>query len=122
MRTPTEQELLEATRHLLRESERACDELTVARLRAARLRALDAKRSRLLLPSWRTASGFAAAGVVAVLAGTLWFGTPSDLPTPRGSETAIAIADIEMLATTESPEFYTDIEFYDWLATEPDAS
>ncbi len=120
MSTPSEQELREATRRLLQESERACDELTVARLRAARLRALDARRSRFLLPSWKAISGFATAGAVAALAGILWFNLPSDLPIPRGNETAIA--DIEMLATKESPEFYTDIEFYDWLASEPDAS
>jgi hypothetical protein len=119
MRTPDEQELLEATRRLLRESERGCDEFTVARLRAARLRALDAKRPRFLLPSGKTMSGFATAGVVAALAGVLWFNTPSDLPIPRGSETAVA--DIEMLATKESPEFYTDMEFYNWLASETDA-
>lgn len=118
MKKPNEQELLETTRRLLEKSVRECDELTVARLRAARLRALDARR-QLRFTSWWNVGGIAAAGIAAALAGLIWFSTPSELPVPRHTETAGV--DMELLAN-ESPEFYTELDFYDWLASEADAS
>lgn len=118
MNRPTERELLEATRRLLRESERACDDLTVARLRAGRLRALEAKRGPLR-GWWPWAGGIATAGMVAALAGTLWFNVFSDSPLSDKEQTIVA--DVDLLTTQENLEFYTEIEFYDWLASEPDA-
>lgn len=118
MTTPSENELLQTARQLLRESERAQDELTIARLRAARLRALEAKpRARWLSMQW--VGSVVAAGAVAMLAGVIWLNMPSEATAPNGTE---AVADIELLTTSESPEFYTDLEFYDWLASEADAS
>lgn len=119
MRTPTEQELQEAARRLRQKNELECDDFTVARLRAARLRALEARR-RPFLMSWQALGGIATAGIAAALAGVLWLKAPSDLPSPRGSETPVA--DIELLTTKESPDFYTELDFYDWLASEADAS
>jgi hypothetical protein len=118
MKTPNEQELLEATRQLLRKNERAIDELTVARLRAARRRALDAKRGPRL--SWPIFGGIATAGIVAALAGVVWLNAPSDLSLPAGTEGTGA--DLELLTSKDNPEFYTDIDFYDFLASETDAS
>lgn len=118
MSAPDERELLEATRRLLQQSERACDEFTVARLRAARLRALDAKH-RPLARSWPWAGGIFTAGVTAALAGMLWFNTASELPLPHSAEAIVGDMD---LLTTESPDFYAEMEFYDWLASDPDAS
>lgn len=118
MKKPDEQELLEITRRLLEKSARECDALTVARLRAARLRALEAPRQPRFM-SWWSLGGVASAGIAAALAGLLWFSTPPELPGPRHQETAGV--DMELLAN-EGPEFYTDLDFYDWLASEADAS
>lgn len=117
MKTPSEQELLEATRRLLRENERAIDELSIARLRAVRLRALDAKGNPRRL--WQIFGGVAAAGIVAALAGVIWLNARSDLPLPADVEGAGA--DVELLTSKDNPEFYNDIDFYDFLATQTDA-
>jgi hypothetical protein len=69
---------------------------------------------------WWSLGGLATAGMAAVLAGLLWFNAPSDLPGPRHPETAGT--DMELLATKDNPDFYTELDFYDWLAAEADAS
>lgn len=117
MTEPTEKDLLQAAGRLLRQSEHELDELTSARLRAARLGALEAKaRERL---SWPLSGGAVAAGLALALAGVLWLRAPSELPVPPGTDTTVA--DLDLLAI-ESPEFYTELEFYRWLASQPDAS
>ncbi|MFL6655514.1 MAG: hypothetical protein ACJ8KA_12050 [Sulfurifustis sp.] len=117
MTTPEERDIVETARRVLHRSERDCDELTVARLRAARRRALEAE-PRPAFRRWSLAGAVAAAATIAGLAGVLWLQTPSDMaPVP----TASSVADIDLLTTNESPEFYNDLDFYDWLATDSDA-
>lgn len=120
MTAPNENELLETARRLLRESELGQDEFTVARLRAARLRALEAK-PRPWLPSMRWLGSVVAAGAVAMLAGVIWLNTPSDVTLPRANDSTV-VADIDLLTAKETPEFYTELEFYDWLESDADAS
>lgn len=115
MTESSEKDLLQAARRLLRESEHELDELTSARLRAARLRALDAKRGGF---AWRLSGGFVAAGLALSLAGVLWLRAPVDVAAPPANESTVA--DIDLLAT-ENPEFYSDLEFFRWLADQPDA-
>ena len=109
-------DLHEAARRLLRHQEQSLDELTVARLRAARRRALaeEPRRRR----TFAFAGGLVAAGMAFALAGVVWLRAPSDLPPP--AEEA-SVADLDLLET-ESPEFYSDLEFYRWLATQSDAT
>lgn len=115
MKESSERDLLKAARRLLRESEHELDELTRAKLRAARLRALDAKPRSAV---WRMGAGLVAAGLVVSLAGALWLRAPLDVAAPPASESTVA--DIDLLVT-ENPEFYSDLEFYRWLADQPDA-
>ncbi len=76
------------------------------RLRAARRTALEgAAGSR---PRWLWASGLAVAAT-AVLAVFLWLAPPTQGPAPQ-------LEDLELLSSSESLEFYEDLEFYDWLA------
>ena len=117
MTGPTEKDLLQSADRLLRQSERELDELTAAKLRAARLRALETRPRHGLL--WRLTGGFAAAGLALGLAAVMWFQAPSDTAAPRASEAAVA--DLDLL-TTESPDFYSELEFYRWLAGDSDAS
>lgn len=108
-------------RNTLNELERAAtslDELTVARLRAARLRAVAAAEARrpsrmawwLPLP---------AAALVALIAVT------TTLMLARGPEPTMTAAgdDVDwLIATGEAPDFFKEqLEFYHWLGDEPDA-
>lgn len=87
------------------------DELTVARLRAARRRALD--RPRAWSWGWNgvAAAGLATAALAVVLvAGHLWLNqTPAPL-------VVVGLEDLEMLSAREQPEFFSELDFYDWLA------
>ena len=117
MTEPTDKQLLDAAARLRHESERALDELTIARLRAARLNAAARALGRLRF--WTFAGGVAAAGMALALAGVIWLRAPSDLPDAQPTEPALA--DLELLVT-DSPEFYGNLEFYEWLASQSGAS
>jgi ferric-dicitrate binding protein FerR (iron transport regulator) len=111
-----ERDLLQAASRLHRQAEQQLDQLTVARLRAARKRALDASpRPRF---AWLLSGGLATAAVAAAVAGMVWFQLPSDSLAPVEP----VVADVDILTTAESPEFYGELEFYDWLASKADAS
>ena len=86
---------------------------TRRRLAQARYAALDAlPRARGF--GWGYAvGGVAAAGVVAVLASALWLLQPAPTRAPVAEQ---ALADIDLLATTDAPDFYVELEFYEWLA------
>lgn len=117
MTEPTEDKLLDAAAQLRRESERGLDELTIARLRAARLNAAAHSPGRRRF--WAFAGGVATAGMAFALAGVIWLRAPSELPDAPSTEPVLA--DLELLAT-DSPEFYGNLEFYEWLASQSDAS
>ncbi len=94
------------------------DEFTRARLKAARLRALDHYRpgrgwsaARL----WSLGLSASALVMVGVVAGWLWFASP--LAPQLGG-----IDDIELLAAQDNPEFYRELDFYQWLASRGEAS
>lgn len=95
--------------------DRAAAELndtTVARLRAARNRAVATTRRRPLAAlRWLPLS--AAAAIVAVTAMALWWRAPESA--------LIATEEIEWSLTKDDPEFFTDLEFYDWIRFEQDA-
>lgn len=116
MTQPEERDLLAAAQQLRHEAEPQIDELTRAELSAARRRALDAKPARDY--RWLSIGGFVTAGLALALSGILWLETPTEQSLPPSSET---IANLDLLATPESPDFFSDLEFYDWLATEADA-
>lgn len=94
------------------------DEFIRARLKAARLRALDHYRpgrgwsaSRI----WSVGLSASALVMVGVVAGWLWFASPLS-PQPGG------IDDIELLAAQDNPEFYRELDFYQWLASRGETS
>lgn len=110
----SEQQLIEQLGQQLRDSEDELDELTAARLRAARQLALESvgqsrDRYRYFLP----AGGFAAASV-AILAVMLWSGDRG-MPVP-----ALTADDWEMIAEGDL-QLIEDFEFYDWLPEEEPA-
>lgn len=119
MNESDEKNLLETAKRLRHDREHALDELTIARLRAARLNAVAKKRGSRR--SWRLAGALAATGFALAVAGIVWLQTPSQLTPPPTAESA-ALTDIDMLSSTDGPDFYGNLEFYRWLATQSNAS
>lgn len=111
MNDDKDHEFLKRVRAELDRGADALDELTVARLRAARRRALDARpRAR----AWFVAGGVTAGLVTAALLAVL-------LAPPAGGPPGTAgLEQIELLADADV-DLYNDLEFYRWLAEHPDA-
>jgi hypothetical protein len=105
---PRDQQLAQALRGALRASE-AVDAVTAARLAAARRRALTAPAAAHPAFSWGLPAGMAAAA----LALALWV-TPSTQPGPALADTRTAAA-LDVLTDDNDPQFYRDLEFYQWL-------
>lgn len=101
-----------AVKRELDRSAEALDGLTLARLRSARLRALDAQpRPR----RWLIAGGLATATLSAALVAVLLF-APTVAP---------PLADLEqfdLLSENDGLDLYGDLEFYRWLAARADAA
>ena len=103
MNTEPEKEFVERVRTTLERNTQTLDELTVARLRAARKQALDARPQRF---GYRTA-GWIAAGITAGLVTILLFHSATH--TPPGVEQIEWVAEAEI-------DLSHDLEFYQWLA------
>lgn len=107
-----EARLAERTRQALRQSERTLDTDTTARLRSAREQAVAMMQRPRWALNWAVPVGAVAAGllVFALLP------TTTPVLEPKGMES------LEILADDMGPEFYQDLEFYEWLeATRPAA-
>jgi hypothetical protein len=115
----TDEEFLKRARQTLDRAATDIDELTAARLRAARLRALDAAATTpRWRPAWLTVAGSAvAAGLVAIVVGTLWFA----VPTPHAPMPVADADDFELLTMAENPDFFEELDFYEWLTDHDDA-
>lgn len=108
----SESRVVEAARQVLDTRARDLDEITSARLRAARLRALDARPVPRWRSQWVALAGVATAAIAVVLvAGPLWLRPAGPPPL-----SVAGLEDLELLSTREHPEFFGDLEFYDWLA------
>jgi hypothetical protein len=94
-------------RRALDERANALDPETRVRLRAARLRALDALEERRAFGA-RAALAAAAAGLAGIgLFAAWWLREP-----PLALE---GLEDVEILAAAEDWELYDDLDFYRWL-------
>lgn len=101
-----EKDLPAFARQQLQQHANKLDDITGARLRAARKRALAATPARSQ-PLWLPA-GLAASTVAALLALTLWQGEPLVNPDPLNG-------DWEQIATSDDLELIEQLEFYEWL-------
>ncbi len=105
----TERRFIESAKAHLDRTVDGLDGRTLARLREARRRALEASPRRVPWLMW--AGGFATA-CVALLVASLWLFSPTTPgPTP-------GLEDVEILASSEDLGFYDDLDFYHWLADE----
>lgn len=111
--TSDQRRLAANVRNTLEES--PLDAVTQARLSAARHRALSTVRASSRLPLWAGAA--LAAGLILAVSLSLQPAavTPPGLPLDEDS--------LEWLAlTTETPEVYEELEYYEWLNSNTDAS
>jgi len=113
--------LLDDARTTLNRRAEELDDSVVAKLRAARMRATEAADRQRDAGSWisrvagagqslalsRMTGSLAAASMVLAVAVTVWLANPV---APRNN-----LEDLEILAASEAPEFYQDLEFYFWL-------
>lgn len=103
-------------KHIRARLDRAASELddfTVARLRAARKNALASVSQRpFAMFGWLPMSA-AATMIIAIVVTTLWFQAPDP--------TGLAAEELEWSLVRDDPDFFSDLEFYDWLRHEQDA-
>jgi len=113
----TEDKFLDAAKRALDTAEKNLDAGTVARLRAARRQALEAGAQRSLRPAWLFPVGaLAAAAAVVTIATLLWFSAPTNNISLQAN-----VDDLGLLTAPENPDFFADLEFYDWLDKNADA-
>lgn len=108
-----EEALLRQVRNSLDASTETLDAATCTRLRAARAHALQHPRVRQPWLLWP--AGGVALAAAALLSWALWFNGPA-------GHTPAALEQLELLSSTENLELYTDLDFYQWLASDTDAS
>ncbi|MHB8534922.1 MAG: hypothetical protein ACYDBW_05685 [Sulfuricaulis sp.] len=111
----TEDKFLNAAKRALESAEKNLDAATLVRLRAARRQALDHGTTRVARPAWLFPAGALAAAVVAIVAVLMWYPTPDNKPLQAN------LNDLGLLTAPESPDFFADLEFYDWLDKNADA-
>jgi len=107
-----ESRFIAAAKTELERSTQQLDELTIARLRAARQRAIDARPRRR---AWLAAGGLATAALSAALVAVLLFA-------PAAPPPATGLEQLELLSENDGIELYRDLEFYRWLAEHADAA
>ena len=86
------------------------------RLRLARYQALEAYQEKHNY--WKPASGFALATMLLVAIGVWQFGgNQRSIEQFNERDTVIAQSneDLELIASSDSMQFYQDLEFYQWL-------
>jgi len=100
--------LIDKSRRLLDERVDKLGDNVITRLRAARLRATEVADRKNTRPAWiKPVGGLVTATLVVGIATSLWMANPS---VPNNG-----IEDLDILASSESPEFYQDLDFYLWL-------
>ena len=105
--TGREEALMRAARAQLEHDAARLDAVSVARLRSARARALDAKTSPRQFPGWLPAG--AVALVIATTAVVLL------IPQPATDGTAAMMSTLD-----DNYELYENLEFYEWLEADTD--
>lgn len=108
-----EARFLEKTRQALLASEGRLDAATLARLREARAKAVEAagegSRGFFRVPNWMRAGAFATAAAAVILF-AVWVDPPKqELPVK-------SVDEFEIVLYADNLELYEDMDFYEWLA------
>ena len=110
---------INALQQQLRESEQGIDELTQARLRAARTKAIETAKAPSR-PRWFVPAA-AAASIMLVITVTLVTRPLLQDNNATNGELAL-LEDIDMLSDKTSLELIENLEFYEWLDVNDDKS
>lgn len=105
--------LVSAARAELDLSARQLDELTRARLKAARLRALSAMPAVAYRAHWPAVLAIASVSAIVLGMAFLWPAPPDSLP-------AMNEASDWMTTLDDGYELYENLEFYEWLEAQSD--
>ncbi|MCG6980961.1 MAG: DUF3619 family protein [Deltaproteobacteria bacterium] len=111
-----ERVFLEKVRRTLDDSVENLDAQTLSRLTQARHNAVEQVKSKPYLRThrfWLTTAGLVTTAAAVLLAIFL-------TRAPSVPQYYSAIEDVEILAANDSPEFFSQLEFYAWLVEEMD--
>lgn len=116
---PTDRELVMRARAIYSEACANVDSRTHARLAAARRNAMAAARTPAHKRVWLPAAGAMAACALAV--GVILWRPASTPPPAQGRQVAASEAELPPDADPKQMDLYQNLEFYQWLAQQPDA-
>jgi len=123
MKPERDDEFAREIKEALRESEERIDELTLARLRAARHRAVAAHREQsrfelaeVLTLDWLNHHRLFALLVAATLLAAMWLFSAQRHQQQRSL--APMFEDLELLSGSDDFELYRDLDFYLWIDNE----
>jgi len=112
-------ELVQRARAIYSEACANVDAHTHARLAAGRRNAMTAAQAPSHKRVWLPAAGAMAACALAVGV-ILW--RPASAPSPaQGQQAAASDAELPLDADSKQMDLYQNLEFYQWLAQQPDA-
>jgi hypothetical protein len=109
-----EAEFLARIQQTLEAAEQGLDGATCTRLRALRREAVRSRDHARRAAWFAPLAGVASVAAIAVLALSLLHGMPEQ-------PAAMPLDDLALLSSSPEPEFYEELEFYEWLADEPQA-
>ena len=121
----SDEEFLDEIKQRLESSANELDELTLARLGAARRRAVEAGSRPPILHLGDTLAIGRTGWVALVLAGMLLILSlmvlmPGSQPARDDLQAVSLMEDMELLGAAEDLEFYQDLDFYLWVTDEQD--
>jgi len=119
--THTDEKLTRRARELFLASAAGLDAGTLARLRQARQKAVEAAETpRSAWAGWRIPAGATALLTVAVVVSALWW---NGLSTPAAPEpfNSASNEDLPIVLTSDNLDMYADLDFYQWLETQDKA-
>lgn len=101
-----------------RELDGSCDRLdgqTLSRLNSIRHAALEQGRQGTGRAMLAPFGGLVTACVLVLLVSVFYDGRPATAPAPAGNSGETVIEDLDILTSMEGPDFYENLEFYQWL-------
>lgn len=133
--SPEEQRIVRLSQQALNDSVTTLDERIQMRLRDVRRQAVQGllkphsfHPNQWFHPSrWVLPAGLIAGTAVVVLSVSLWISGSIPSPDPLGQPTSVALEKIDLedmaiLVEAEEPEFYQNLEFFQWLDEQDDVS
>jgi hypothetical protein len=115
MNSETENLMVETARAAFRESVAALDAGTLARLSAARARAVEQAKVRATFwrrPAWGLPLSAAAIVLAAVIGGLVWWNLNVQPKVPFAASNG---EDMAIVLSNDNLDMYADMDFYRWL-------